>query len=154
MLGRAYRTASGEEPVADAGGWFATGDAGALEGNGRLTVFGRMAEVIVTGGEKVWPGAVERVLRTHPAVGSVAVIGVPDAEWGERVVAVAVPSPGAPVPSLSDLRDLVRAALPAYAAPRQLLLVDALPLTPLGKVRHDTLARLVRGVDGGAESTS
>ena len=154
MLGRAYRTASGEEPLADGRGWFATGDAGSLDDDGRLTVFGRIAEVIVTGGEKVWPADVERVLRAHPQVDSVAVIGAPDAEWGERVVAVAVPRPDGPLPVLRDLRALVRATMPPYAAPRQLVLVDALPTTGLGKVRRDALAQLVLGARGGAESTS
>jgi O-succinylbenzoic acid--CoA ligase len=149
MLGRAYRGPAGETPLLDADGWLATGDAGELV-NGRLTVFGRQADVIVTGGEKVWPVAVERVLGGVPALSSVAVIGAPDRTWGQRVVAVAVVRPGETPPTLADLRDVVRASLPAYAAPRQLVLVDRLPMTGLGKVRRQAVARLL---ETAAEST-
>ncbi len=121
----------------DAGGWFATGDLGAVDGDGRLTVFGRAGDVIVTGGEKVWPDAVERALRGVEGVGDVAVAGVADSEWGQRVVAWVVPA--GPPPSLDALRRAAKRSLPAYAAPRELVLVDALPRTALGKLRRNLL---------------
>ena len=73
----------------------------------------------------------------------VAVLGAPDPEWGQRVVAVVVPSDGRTAPSLEPLRELVKEELPAYAAPHQLVTVDRLPVTALGKVRRDALAALV-----------
>ena len=134
MLLRAYR--SGEDPRS-ADGWLATGDLGELDPDGRLRVFGRRGDLIVTGGENVWPEAVEAVLRTHPAVGEVAVAGRPDPEWGARVVAYVVPADAAP--ELDELRAHVKASLPAFAAPRELVLVGSLPRTALGKVRRSAL---------------
>lgn len=122
--------------ITDDDGWFATGDLGTRGADGRLVVSGRADDLIVTGGENVWPAQVEAVLGTHPRVAEVAVIGRVDPEWGHRVVAVVVPVERAVPPSLEDLRDHVRTVLPAHAAPRQLVLVDRLPLTGLGKIRR------------------
>jgi O-succinylbenzoic acid--CoA ligase len=137
MLSQRYR--DGSVPTVS-GGWLPTGDAGQIDAAGRLTVFGRMAEVIVTGGEKVWPGPVEEVLAAHPAVDQVAVWKRPDPEWGERVVAWVVLVDGAAAPALADLRDQVGARLGRWAAPRQLELVSSLPRTATGKVRRSDLA--------------
>jgi O-succinylbenzoic acid--CoA ligase len=128
MLFRCYR--DGTSPLVD--GWFATGDRGHLGPNGELVVEGRIGELIITGGENVWPQAVEAVLSAHPAVRDVAVAGRPDAEWGEAVVAYVVA--GDEPPSLDELRDHVKASLPAYNAPRVLVLVDEVPRTGLGKI--------------------
>jgi o-succinylbenzoate---CoA ligase len=137
MLLRAYR--DGTDPKT-AGGWYPTGDAGAWDADPpRLRVFGRIGDLIITGGENVWPTAVERVLDRLPAVREVAVVGRPDAEWGERVVALVVPADPADPPSLDTLRETVRQDLPAYAAPRELRLVDALPRTRSGKVARARL---------------
>jgi len=137
MLARAYR--DGTDPR-DRDGWLPTGDAGAWDAEaGRLRVFGRTDDVVVTGGENVWPAAVERVLARHPAVAEVAVVGRPDPEWGQVVVALVVAADPADPPSLLDLRDAVRAELPAYAAPRQLDLVPDLPRTASGKVARTRL---------------
>lgn len=139
MLLRAYR--DGTDPrIGD--GWLPTGDAGTIDSTGRLTVSGRMAEVVVTGGEKVWPAAVERVLAGVPSVAEVAVGGRADPEWGQRVVAYVVPRDRGTPPSLDELRGAVKAQLGAWAAPRQLLLVDGLPRTPGGKVRRSELSTL------------
>lgn len=135
MLLRAYR--DGRDPRLP-GGWLPTGDAGRLT-DGRLEVHGRIAEVVVTGGEKVWPAAVEAVLGAHPAVAEVAIAGRPDPEWGQRVVAWVVARDPEHPPTLDQLRDLVRAELSPWAAPRQLELVAALPRTASGKVRRDRL---------------
>ena len=106
---------------------------------GKDTVLGRMAEVIVTGAEKVWPVPVEEVLSGHPGIAEVAVWKRPDPEWGERVVAWVVPA-GATVPGLDELRELVGGELARWAAPRELVVVDALPRTAGGKLQRSALA--------------
>ncbi|MEV4289672.1 AMP-binding protein [Nonomuraea bangladeshensis] len=114
------------------GDWFVTSDLGELSG-GRLRVLGRADDVINTGGEKVVAGAVAAVLGEHPGIADVAVIGVPDPKWGERVTAVVVPAdPDTPL-TLEQLRAYSHDRLPSYAAPRELRLVAALPLLPNGK---------------------
>ena len=136
MLLRSYR--DGTDPRR-ADGWFPTGDLGSYV-DGIVHVDGRRGDLVITGGENVWPVAVERVLAQHPGVGEVAVVGRTDPEWGQRVVAVVVPSdPGAP-PSLADLRAHAKAHLPAYAAPTRLELVATLPRTASGKVRRADLS--------------
>jgi len=134
---RAYR--DGTDPK-DAGGWLDTEDIGALGADGRLTVFGRSGDMIVTGGEKVWPAPVEQVLLQHPEVADVAVAGRADPEWGQRVVAYVVPRDRGVPPSLEALRATVKEQLPAYMAPREVIAVDALPKTALGKVRRANLS--------------
>jgi O-succinylbenzoic acid--CoA ligase len=132
MLLRAYR--DGTDPKVD--GWLPTGDAGSVVG-GVVHVEGRIGDVIVTGGEKVWPAPVERVLGRLASVAEVAVAGRPDPEWGHRVVAFVVPAGEAP--TLDELRGAVKAELPAWCAPKELVLLDALPRTALGKVRRSAL---------------
>ncbi len=148
MLLRAYRygTDGDGDGIDGAGidprienGWFPTGDGGRLDEDGTLTIFGRMAEVIVTGAEKVWPGPVEEVLATHSSIAEVAVWKRADPVWGERVVAYVVVAPGASLPELGDLRELVADRIARWAAPRQLVVVDALPKTASGKVRRADL---------------
>lgn len=136
MLLRCYR--DGTVPL-DADGWLPTGDAGWLDGDGRLHVHGRMGDVIVTGGEKVWPDAVERVLRLCPGVAEVAVAGRADDEWGQRVVAWVVPADPAAPPSLDALRGVVKETLPAWCAPKELVLAESLPKSALGKVQRARL---------------
>ncbi len=136
MLLRAYR--DGTDPrIGD--GWFPTGDGGELGADGTLTVFGRMAEVIVTGAEKVWPKPVEDVLLEHPDVAEAAVWKRPDPVWGERVVAWVVPVPGRPEPRLEVLREMVAERMARWAAPRELVVVNALPKTAGGKVKRSGL---------------
>ncbi len=122
-------------------GWFKTGDLGRMDSSGRVVVRGRADDVINTGGHKVVPGEVAAVLRTCPGVRDVAVLGQPDPEWGERVVAVVVPADRAEPPTLELLRLHVQERLPRYAAPSRVVMVDAVPMLPSGK--HD-LARLRR----------
>jgi o-succinylbenzoate---CoA ligase len=141
MLLRCYRDGDTGRVMGPDGtvSWLATGDAGHLTPEGTLHVSGRLAEVITTGAEKVWPDEVERVLLTHRGVAEVAVWKRPDPEWGERVVAWVVVA-GDGVPDLGSLRELVAATLPPWAAPKELVLVDQLPRTPSGKVRRRDLA--------------
>jgi len=128
---------AGTEVVHD--GWFRTGDLGQVDASGRLTVRGRTDDVINTGGHKVVPGEVAAVLGTCPGVLDVAVVGQPDAEWGERVIAVVVPADRADPPTLELLRLHVRQRLPRYASPSRVVIVDAVPMLQSGK--HD-IARL------------
>jgi len=139
MLFRAYRDGSGDRSVGPDGDatWYATGDAGRLEADGRLTVSGRLDDVITTGAEKVWPDVVERVLIAHPDVAEVAVWKRSDPEWGERVVAWVVPTDEAP--SLEELRQIVTETIAPWAAPKELVIVDDLPRTAAGKVRRREL---------------
>lgn len=139
MLLRAYR--DGTDPK-DSRGFLPTGDVGALDEGGRLRVFGRREDVIVSGGEKIWPSPVEQLLLSHPGVKEVALVGVPDPEWHQRAVACVVASPGATV-ELAELRDLVRSELGAVYAPRELQLFDELPRTSIGKVRRAELTAAV-----------
>lgn len=139
MLLRAYRHGTAETDPRDASGWFDTGDAGEVAADGTVTVHGRVGDMIVSGGENVWPAAVEPVLASHPAVAEVAVVGRPDHEWGALVTAVVVPADPSRPPSLDELRDHVRAVLPAHAAPRRLELRNELPRAALGKVRRSEL---------------
>ena len=134
---RAYR--DGTDPVGP-DGWYRTGDVGFVDPvEHRLQVQGRADDLIITGGEKVWPVQVERVIEDARGVQEVAVAGVDDPEWGQRVVAFVVPDAAAEPPTLTQLRDLVRAALPVAAAPKELRLVDSLPRTGLGKNRRSSL---------------
>jgi o-succinylbenzoate---CoA ligase len=120
------------------GPWFLTHDLGILE-DGVLRVRGRADDVINTGGEKVVAGEVTSVLSRHPAVRDVVVVGRPDPEWGEKVAAVVVPDERAP--SLEELRSWVRSSMPGYAAPRELELVEVIPLLPSGKPDRERLRR-------------
>jgi o-succinylbenzoate---CoA ligase len=136
MLLRSYR--DGTDPRSGEG-WFPTGDAGRMEQDGTLSVFGRVAEVIVTGGEKVWPVPVENLLSTHPKVGQVTVWKRSDPEWGERVVAWVVATDTSSPPVLDELREMVASQLAPWAAPRELVVVPSLPRTPSGKIRRADL---------------
>jgi O-succinylbenzoic acid--CoA ligase len=120
------------EPAPFDGDWYVTSDLGELTG-GRLRVLGRADDVINTGGEKVVAASVAEVLGGHPEVADVAVIGRPDPEWGEIVVAVVVPADPAGPLTLDQLRAYATDRLPAYAAPRELRLMSRLPLLPNGK---------------------
>lgn len=122
-------------------GWFLTSDRGRWV-DGRLEVLGRLDDVIVTGGENVSAEAVATRLREHPDVMDAGVVGRPDAEWGEIVVAVVVPTDPTSPPDLAALRTHVRKTLPAAAAPRRLVLVDEMPTTGLGKTATALLRRL------------
>ena len=140
VVGVGYRLRPDLARAAFAGSTFTTADLGGLDADGRLVVLGRADDVIVTGGEKVAPSAVESALAAHPAVAEVAVIGVPDEEWGARVRAVVVLRPGATL-SVEEAREQVASALPRAAAPRELVVLDALPLLDSGKIDRMKLAR-------------
>jgi o-succinylbenzoate---CoA ligase len=117
-----------------------TGDLGALDEAGRLTVTGRKADTIVTGGENVAPAEVEAVLASHPAVAEAAVYGRSDPEWGEMVVAAVVLRPGAEG-AVEELRAHCRGALAGFKVPKEIwFTTDGLPRTPSGKLLRRALA--------------
>ncbi|HTT85982.1 MAG TPA: AMP-binding protein [Acidimicrobiales bacterium] len=136
MLLRCYR--DGHDPKT-AEGWLPTADAGFVDERGRLRVLGRRDEMIITGGENVWPQVLEDVLCAHPQVAEAAVAGVGDPDWGQRVTAWVVPTDPSLPPTLPGLRDFVVTQLPAYAAPRAVVVVASLPRTALGKVARRRL---------------
>lgn len=139
---RAYRTSDRDhDPKID--GWFATGDLGRIETDGRLWIDGRAGDMIITGGENVWPHRAEARLEAHPAIDQAAVFGLADEEWGQRVVAAVVTAPEAGPLGLNELRDWIRAELPVWYAPTQLTVVDRLPRTALGKIKRAALAATV-----------
>ena len=110
-----------------------TGDVGHLDDQGRLFVDGREDDMIVSGGENVFPEEVEDLLVRHPGVADAAVVGVPDAEYGQRLAAYVVPAPGAS-PTESELRAYVREHLARHKVPREVAIVDTLPRNPTGKL--------------------
>ena len=129
--------------VLGADGWLTTGDLGCFDERGYLSLVGRRSEMYIRGGYNVYPAEVERVLSEHDAVAQVAVLGVPDPVLGEIGVAFVVPAgtpPDERMPALDDLRTFCKAALADYKAPDRLVVVDALPLTSVGKVDKRSLA--------------
>jgi O-succinylbenzoic acid--CoA ligase len=122
-------------------GWYATGDMGEIN-NGKLSVHGRKTDMIITGGENVWPSAVEASLSSHPMIDQVVVRGTPDTNWGQRVVAYVVLNGSlnsSEESLLSDLREHVKHTLPAFCAPQQVIVLNQIPRTSLGKVDAQAL---------------
>jgi O-succinylbenzoic acid--CoA ligase len=144
MVLREYR--DGTSPLT-ADGWLHTNDAGEIDERGVLHVHGRRGDLIITGGENVWPTPVESVLELLDSIADVAIVGRPDPEWGQVVTAVIVAADPSSPPELESLRDAVKAVLPAFCAPRRIEIVGALPRTALGKVQRGTLARTVTESD-------
>ncbi len=119
-------------------GWFDTRDEGHLDEGGFLFVHGRLDDVIVRGGENLSPGEIEAVLVEHPAVAAAAVVGIPDPDWGERVVAAVVPVGGAVVDE-DELRDFVRGSLRSARTPERIEIRDDLPFNETGKLLRRVL---------------
>ncbi len=130
-------------------GWLRTGDLGRLDADRRLTIDGRADGLIVSGGENVSPREIEAALASHPGVREVAVMGVPDPNWGHVPVAIVVLESGAH-PSDDDLSAHARARLARFKIPSRYVRVASLPHTPLGKVERRSLAALVLPADPGA----
>ena len=135
MLMRAYR--NGDSPFTS-DGWFRTGDIGTIN-NGLLFVEGREGDLIISGGENVWPEDVEAAIRTSSFVADVCVAGISDPEWGQVVTAWIVPS--GDVPSLEDIRSHVKQTLPSHCAPRRIEIISEIPRTSLGKPRRADLVQ-------------
>ena len=135
MLLRGYR--DGSNPLDD-NGWLRTGDRGSISPEGILSVEGREGDLIITGGENVWPEQVEASLQSHPNVDDVCVAGVPDDVWGHAVHAWIVAKPGQEI-TRDQMRGHVKETLPSHYAPQQIHLVTHIPRTSLGKPQRRIL---------------
>jgi len=133
------RTGDSPSVFVDAEGWLHTGDVGRMDPDGDLEVIGRLTDRIVTAGVTVEPGEIEEVLSRHPGVLEVAAVGIPDAEWGERVLVGVVPRNPAAPPSLDDLLAFSRERLAPAKRPRELRLLSQLPRNERGKVMRSRL---------------
>jgi malonyl-CoA/methylmalonyl-CoA synthetase len=133
-----WRRPDATKEALTADGWFRTGDLGRLDPeDGSLEITGRSKELIISGGLNVYPREVEAALEDHPAVGRVAVAGVPSERWGEEVVAFVVPAGDLDADALIAH---CRQRLSAYKCPKRVVALDDLPVNRMGKVRRDVLA--------------
>jgi fatty-acyl-CoA synthase len=148
-----------DRPACDADGWFHTGDLASRAADGSTTIVGRARDMIISGGENIYPAEIEHLLAAHPWVAECAVLGLPDAQWGEVVAAVVVLQPPDRPQTLRDpsgqpsgweqtLSAFLGERLARYKLPKRWRAVEALPRTALGKVQKAALIRLVGG--GGA----
>ncbi len=131
MKGYWHRPEANAESLSD--GWFRSGDAGYFDEDGYLYIHDRVKDMIVSGGENIYPAEVENALYAHPAVADVAVIGVPDDKWGEAVKAVVVRKPGQDADAQA-LIDWCQGRIAGYKRPRSVDFVDELPRNPTGKI--------------------
>jgi acyl-CoA synthetase (AMP-forming)/AMP-acid ligase II len=133
----------GSGSVLDADGWFPTRDRASIDAEGYLFIEGRSDDTIIRGGENIAPAEIEDVLCHHPDIRDVAVVGLPDEEWGERIVAAIVLHPGASLDS-DNVRSYARERLRGSRTPDDVVAVDELPYNPTGKlVRKDLVNQLL-----------
>ncbi len=142
VLASGYLDRPGDPAFRD--GWFRTSDLGRLRADGSLQVLGRVDDVIITGGVKVVPAEVEAVLAADPAIAAACVVGIPDPSWGQRLVAAVVPADPARPPAAARVLTAARKRLSGPQTPKQLLVVDALPLRQMGKPDRRAVAELLR----------
>ncbi|MQA15247.1 MAG: long-chain-fatty-acid--CoA ligase [Pseudonocardiaceae bacterium] len=128
-----WRKPDETDNVLVAGGWLRSGDAGHLDDDGYLYVTDRIKDMIISGGENIYPAEIERVLVEHPSVADLAVIGVPDEKWGEVPLAVVQAAPDTRVDE-AELLAYCRARLASFKCPRSVTVVEALPRNPTGKI--------------------
>ncbi|MBN1254095.1 MAG: AMP-binding protein [Deltaproteobacteria bacterium] len=123
-------------------GWFRSGDIGRIDENGYVYIVDRIKEIIITGGENVYPREVEEVLYTRPEIQECAVIGLPDKEWGERVTAYIVPQPGKTV-NKDEVKKFLKSRLAPFKVPKEYNVVSDLPKSPAGKILKRELKKQV-----------
>jgi fatty-acyl-CoA synthase len=121
--------------VVDKARWMHTGDLAVMDAEGYVNIVGRIKDVVIRGGENIYPTEIEEFLHTHPGIVDVQVIGVPDDRYGEEVMAWVIPHPDAEPPTAATLRDFCTGRLATYKIPRYVKVVDAFPLTVTGKIR-------------------
>jgi malonyl-CoA/methylmalonyl-CoA synthetase len=145
-----WRNPAATAEAFDADGWFNTGDIGWRSADGYYTISGRVRELIISGGYNVYPREVEEVLLSHPGVAEAAVLGLPDPDLGEQVVAVVVPrqsgSAGDAGPSADELIAFCREHLASYKKPRRIYFAETLPRNALGKVQKHVLRQQLEGM--------
>jgi fatty-acyl-CoA synthase len=124
-------------------GWYFSGDIGTRDAEGYFTIHDRKTNLIISGGENIYPAEVERVLHEHPAIAEAAVIGKPDAKWQEVPIAYVVRRPGAPA-GADEIVQHVGSQLARFKVPREIVFVDALPRNALGKVQHFLLRQKMK----------
>ena len=126
------------------GGWFRSGDVGLFDEEGYLYIVDRIKDMIITGGENVYPREVEEALYTRPEVQECAVIGLPDPEWGERVTACIIPRPGEPF-DRTVLHAYLKSRLSSFKVPKEYRLVEDFPKSPAGKILKKALREAFSG---------
>jgi fatty-acyl-CoA synthase len=143
----AYWNAPQETAAALVDGWFHSGDMGHLDAEGYLYVDGRRKEMIISGGENIYPAEIENVLAECTDIAEASVIGRPDARWGEVVVAVVAPRTGHTLTSASVLQ-LLEGRIARYKHPKEVVFVGELPKTALGKIRKEDVRQMVAHATG------
>jgi fatty-acyl-CoA synthase len=121
--------------VVDAGRWMHTGDLAVMRDDGYLAIVGRIKDVIIRGGENVYPREIEEFLHAHPKISDVQVVGVPDERYGEEILACVIPNDPAAPPTLQEVADFCAGRLAHYKVPRHLRILEAFPMRVSGKVR-------------------
>ncbi len=148
-----WENAAATNAAIDAEGWMHTGDLGTLDAGGYLNIVGRIKDMLIRGGENVYPREIEEVLYLHPAIAAAQVVGVPDARMGEEAMAFIIPREGMTVTE-DEVRDFCRARLAHFKVPRHVRLTDAYPLTVTGKVQKFRLRELAIEALGLSSSAS
>jgi fatty-acyl-CoA synthase len=136
-----------ESAAALSDGWYHSGDVGHQDMDGYLYVDGRRTDMIISGGENIYPAELENVLSQCPEIAEVAVVGRPDELWGESVVAVVVPSPGRHV-SAERIAELLEGRVARYKLPREVVITHSLPRTALGKLMREQIRSAVQRKPG------
>jgi acyl-CoA synthetase (AMP-forming)/AMP-acid ligase II len=147
VMSRYWEMADATAAAVSPGGWVRTGDVGSMDERGYLTVMSRLKDMIIRGGENIYPAEIEERLREHPSVADAAVFGLPDERWGELVAAVIVAREAAAPPDPAALAEHLRRTLAPYKTPRRWFLAPELPRTPSGKVQKFILTGAA--ADGG-----
>ena len=131
--------------------WMHTGDLATMDDEGYLAIVGRIKDMVIRGGENIYPREIEEFLYAHPAIADVQVVGVPDERYGEELMAWVVMRPGHDPLTVSDVRDFCRDQLAHYKVPRYVHVVDSFPMTVTGKIRkvemRETAVQILRGAD-------
>ncbi|MDN5854319.1 MAG: AMP-binding protein, partial [Actinomycetia bacterium] len=147
-----YRLPDESAETIDADGWLHMGDLASMDERGFVKITGRLKDMIIRGGINIYPREIEDLLQTHPAVAEVAVVGVPDEKWGEQLAAVLRLEAGADRPAVDELRMFCRDRMSAHKTPAQWSFVQAMPVTPTGKIQkfvlRDQLAAGVLATEG------
>ena len=146
LVMRGYHDAPEANAAAiDAEGWYHTGYLASIDGRGYLRIEGRLKDMIIRGGENIYPREIEDALFAHPAVAEAVVVGVPDETWGEVIAAFVRPVPGRPAPAPAELRAHCREQLAPFKTPLHWVFVDAFPVTPSGKIQKYKLRESLTG---------